>query len=92
MTSKIFTILLSVVAIAGSLNGADSSRPNIIFLMVDDLGWTDFGCYGSDYYETPHIDKFASSGMKFTNGYAACTVCSPTRASLMTGNNPLSPP
>jgi len=53
--------------------------------MVDDLGWTDFGCYGSDYYETPNIDKLAASGMKFTNGYAACTVCSPTRASLMTG-------
>jgi arylsulfatase A-like enzyme len=53
--------------------------------MVDDLGWTDFGCYGSDFYETPNIDKLAASGMKFTNGYAACTVCSPTRASLMSG-------
>jgi len=41
--------------------------------MVDDLGWTDFGCYGSDYYETPNIDKLSASGMKFANGYAACT-------------------
>ena len=64
---------------------ADATRPNVIFLVVDDLGWTDLGCYGSDYYETPHIDRLVSDGMKFTQGYAACTVCSPTRASLMTG-------
>ena len=48
-------------------------RPNVIFLMVDDHGWSDFGCYGSDYYETPNIDKLSASGMKFANGYAACT-------------------
>ncbi len=67
---------------------AAPEKLNVIFLMVDDLGWTDFGCFGSDYYETPNIDKLASEGMKFTNGYAACTVCSPTRASLMTGKYP----
>ncbi|MFT5127666.1 MAG: arylsulfatase A [Rhodothermales bacterium] len=62
-----------------------AEKPYVVFFMVDDLGWTDFSCYGSDFYETPHIDKLAAGGMKFSNGYAACTVCSPTRASLMTG-------
>ncbi|MDP6526705.1 MAG: sulfatase [Kiritimatiellia bacterium] len=79
--SRVFPLFL----LAGSLLSSAAERPNVIFFMVDDLGWTDFGCYGSDFYETPNIDKLAASGMKFTNGYAACTVCSPTRASLMTG-------
>ena len=82
---KIFYLLTSFLLTLGVTFA--EQRPNIIFLMVDDLGWTDFGCYGSDYYETPNIDKLAASGMKFTNGYAACTVCSPTRASLMTGKD-----
>ena len=62
--------------------------PNVILLLADDLGWTGLGCFGSDFYETPHLDKLAQSGMKFTNAYAACTVCSPTRASIMTGIYP----
>ncbi len=61
---------------------------NFIIINVDDLGWTDLSCYGSRYYETPNIDILASQGMKFTNGYAACAVCSPTRASIMTGRYP----
>jgi len=64
-------------------------RPNFVFFLVDDLGWTDLGCYGSDFYKTPHIDALASSGMKFTNAYAACPVCSPTRASILTGRHPV---
>ena len=79
--------LLAVLCLVALLPATAAPRPNVIFLMVDDLGWTDFGCYGSDYYETPNIDKLAASGMKFTDGYAACTVCSPTRASLMTGKS-----
>lgn len=63
-------------------------KPNIILFFVDDLGWTDLGCYGSDLYETPHIDRLASEGVKFTNAYSACTVCSPSRAALMTGKYP----
>jgi arylsulfatase A len=63
-------------------------KPNIILINVDDLGWTDLSCYGSQYYETPNIDRLAAQGMKFTNGYAACAVCSPTRASIMTGRYP----
>ena len=63
-------------------------RVNVIFFLVDDWGWTDAGCFGSDLYETPNIDRLASQGVRFTNGYAACTVCSPTRAAVMTGMYP----
>ena len=63
-------------------------RPNVILFLIDDLGWTDLGCFGSDFYETPNIDRLAERGMRFTDAYAACTVCSPTRAAVMTGKYP----
>ncbi len=63
-------------------------RPNIVFLLADDLGWTGVGCFGSDLHETPNIDRLAAEGMVFTDAYSACTVCSPTRASIMTGKYP----
>ena len=66
----------------------DPEKPNVIFFLVDDMGWTDLGCYGSSFYETPNIDNFAKEGVKFTNAYATCHVCSPTRASIMTGKYP----
>src|SRR5688572_7424088 len=67
---------------------AETARPNVVFILVDDLGWTDLGCFGSDLYQTPHIDQLARDGMKFTQAYSACTVCSPTRAALLTGKYP----
>ena len=68
---------------------ATSKRPpNIVFFLVDDMGWTDPHCYGNDFHETPNIDRLAAEGMRFTNAYAACPVCSPTRASIMTGKYP----
>ena len=63
-------------------------KPNFVFFLIDDLGRQDLGCYGSAFYETPHIDRLAAQGMRFTNAYAACPVCSPTRASIMTGKYP----
>ena len=57
-------------------------------LLADDLGWTDLGCQGSSFYETPNLDRLASEGVRFTQAYAACCVCSPTRAALMTGKSP----
>jgi len=66
----------------------ETQRWNVIFVLIDDLGATDFNCTGSRFYETPHIDQLAAQGMRFTQGYAACTVCSPTRAAIMTGKYP----
>ena len=70
-------------------DAAVASRPhNVIVVLVDDLGWRDLACQGGDAYETPSIDRLAAEGMRFTRGYAACTVCSPSRAALMTGQYP----
>ncbi len=63
-------------------------KPNFLFILVDDLGWKDLGCFGSTFYETPNLDQLAAQGIRFTNAYAACPVCSPTRASIMTGKYP----
>lgn len=63
-------------------------KPNILFILIDDMGWKDLSCFGSDFYETPRIDKLAEEGMLFTDAYAACPVCSPTRASILTGKYP----
>jgi arylsulfatase A len=63
-------------------------RLNVVLILVDDLGQTDLGCYGSQFYETPNIDRLAASGMRFTHAYSACTVCSPSRAAILTGKYP----
>ncbi len=60
-------------------------RPNIIFILIDDMGWWDLSCYGSSFYETPNLDQLAADGVCFTNAYAACPVCSPSRASIRAG-------
>ena len=75
---------------AGRALAAEAGRKklNFVFILIDDLGWTDLGCYGSQFYETPNCDRLAAMGVRFTNGYAACTVCSPTRASIQTGKYP----
>ncbi len=68
--------------------GEDVSRPNVVFILADDLGQRDLGCYGSTFYETPNLDRLARQGARFTDAYAACPVCSPTRASIMVGQWP----
>lgn len=65
-----------------------ATRPNFVFLLVDDVGWGDFGCYGAEFHETPRIDQLSREGMMFRNGYSACTVCSPSRAAILTGCYP----
>ena len=83
-------LLLTILTLGGLVQSAqaDKARTNVVFFLVDDLGWRDLGCYGSDYYKTPHIDRLAGEGVRFTDAYAACTVCSPTRAAIMTGKYP----
>ena len=63
-------------------------KSNILFILIDDMGWKDIGCYGSAFYETPVLDRLAGQGMRFTDAYASCPVCSPTRASILTGKYP----
>jgi arylsulfatase A-like enzyme len=70
------------------VSSSEAKPRNILFFLVDDLGWADVGCNGSTFHETPNIDALAESGMRFTNGYAAASICSPTRASIMTGKHP----
>ena len=65
-----------------------AQAPNFIFILADDLGWRDIGCYGSTFYETPNLDRLAQRGMRFTDAYASCPVCSPTRAGVHTGKYP----
>src|ERR1039458_10106452 len=81
-------VLISVVASGVAEPAKPPARPNIVFILADDLGWSDLGCYGSTFYETPHLDQLAAKGMRFTDAYAACSVCSPTRASILTGKYP----
>jgi arylsulfatase A-like enzyme len=86
-----FIKALSLILMIGFLFSCQGSEPlpNIILIVVDDMGWSDLGCYGNDFHNTPHIDRLAESGIRFTNAYATCPVCSPTRASIMTGKYPV---
>jgi arylsulfatase A len=79
---------LLLVTALGSIAPAADARPNIVVIVADDLGWADLGCYGSRLHQTPALDRLAREGMRFTQAYAACPVCSPTRASLLTGKYP----
>ncbi len=78
-----FLILLGLISCS-----AEAKPRNVVLFFVDDLGWADLGCTGSDLHETPNIDQLAKDGIRFTSGYAACTVCSPSRAALLTGQSP----
>lgn len=88
-------LIAYVVALASHIGAWSSANavaadqpPNIIFILADDLGWAELGCYGNDFNETPHLDRLASQGMRFTQAYAAAPVCSPYRASFITGQFP----
>ncbi len=77
---KLFTLFILVFFL-----GNAQDKPNIVYINIDDLGWTDLSCYGSTYYETPNIDRLASKGLKFTDAYASAANCAPSRAGLMSG-------
>jgi arylsulfatase A-like enzyme len=81
-------LVLAVAGVASAAEQAVATRPNFVIIVIDDLGWTDLGCYGSTFYRTPNVDRLAAGGMRFTQAYAACPVCSPTRAALLTGKYP----
>ena len=86
LTSILIAVsLIAMFAVGVIAADTTAPRPNIVFILADDLGWTDLGCYGSGYYETPHIDALRAAGVKFTDAYTAAPNCAPTRACLMTG-------
>lgn len=88
-TDSISVILLLLgLSLSWTCAAGISNRLNLVFIIADDLGWADLGCHGSTFYETPHLDRLAAAGMRFTDAYAAASVCSPTRASILTGKAP----
>ncbi|MFO7924286.1 MAG: sulfatase-like hydrolase/transferase, partial [Bacteroidales bacterium] len=92
MNKQIILFPASILLLASCQNHQSEAdriqKPNVLFILADDLGYHDLSCMGSEYYETPHIDRIASEGMIFTDGYANCQVCSPSRASIMSGKFP----
>ncbi|MEW6237175.1 MAG: sulfatase [Candidatus Omnitrophota bacterium] len=87
-TGKTLMGAAALTKLTGAAAASAQEKLNFVVILIDDMGWTDLHCFGSDFYETPNIDRLAAQGMKFTNAYSACTVCSPTRASLLTGKYP----
>lgn len=91
-----FTAFWGLALLAGALlqdtTRADEPKktrpPNVVVILMDDLGWADLGCYGSTFYRTPNLDRLAQQGTRFTCAYAAASICSPTRASIMSGKHP----
>ncbi|QEG24879.1 sulfatase [Mariniblastus fucicola] len=89
-----FNIMVLILAFSSDVSAQpaqpsnDAQKPNFVFFLVDDLGWMDIGANGSPFYETPNVDKLADEGIRFTQAYAGSPVCSPTRASILTGKNP----
>ena len=86
--SAIHPILALLLLLCTSGLWAGDKQPNIILMLADDLGWRDLGCYGSELYQTPHLDALAANGVRFSNAYSASPLCSPTRASILTGQTP----
>ena len=89
MKIKSFISVISFLCVSGFLAQAQGASPlNIVLIVADDLGAHDLKTHGSDLHETQHLDGFAASGIEFTSAYAAAPICTPTRASIMTGKNP----
>ena len=88
MKNSLLLLLTVICCSARATAVSPQQKLNFVLILVDDMGWMDLSCQGSDYYKTPNIDRIAKEGMRFTNGYAACAVCSPTRAAVQTGRYP----
>ena len=87
-TLALLLVSILQIAWADAASALQPKRPNVLFILVDDLGWKDLGCYGNDVFETPNLDKLAEQGMRFTDAYAACPICGPSRAAILMGKFP----
>ena len=87
-STSLLVAIASVFSISTVFGSDELVAPGFVVIVVDDLGWADLSCYGSTFYESPQIDRLAEEGFRFTNGYASCPVCSPSRVSMQTGLNP----
>ena len=85
---RLIALTLLPLLIVHGASAAEKERMNLVLFLIDDLGWMDLGCQGSEFYRTPNIDQLAQDGVRFTDAYAACAVCSPTRAAVLTGKYP----
>lgn len=85
--NTLFLFVMVLIIASCNTNHNEAQKPNIIFILADDLGYGDLSCYGQTRFQTPNIDKMASEGIKFTNFYAGSTVCAPSRNSIMTGQH-----
>ncbi len=88
MRKSLFNSLVAILLATSTSLAAEAEKPNLLLIYIDDLGWNDLSCYGNEFNETPHIDRLAAEGMRFTQAYSASHICSPARASLMTGKTP----
>ena len=88
MNNRLSMLLLSVTLLSMGVSHTAENKPNVIMILVDDMGWMDSSTYGSKYYQTPNMSRLAKEGMLFTDAYAASPLCSPTRASIMSGQYP----
>ena len=85
---KLFLLPIFLCLACSEASQKTTTRPNVLFILVDDLGWKNLSCYGSSFSETPNIDRLAGMGFRFSQAYSAHPVCSPTRAAIMTGKHP----
>ncbi|MEC5126223.1 sulfatase [Verrucomicrobiales bacterium BCK34] len=83
-----FALFFAALFLNAAIPARANSRPNILFILADDLSWSDIGCYGNPWFETPHLDRLASQGARFTQAYSAAPICSASRASILTGKTP----
>lgn len=84
----VYPVIFICLTLMSCQESTENQTPNVLIIIADDLGWSQIGCYGSNFYETPNIDKLSKSGIKFLNAYSAASICSPTRAAIMTGKYP----
>ena len=83
--SRRIALIPALLSLFATGDAAAEDRPNVVLIVADDLGWADLGCYGSTFYKTPNLDRLAAGGRRATQAYAACPVCSPTRAAIAVG-------